>query len=73
MFKIVSFGNRCFTSSSCALIKNIFCAEGEREHSIIIRLFKKFRSNFKNFDSQTMPRRPKSVHSEAVLEAIDID
>ena len=55
--------------------KNICCAkdEGAIDHSAVTRWFKKFYLGFKNLNNQTRPGRPKSIDSEVVLQAIEIN
>ena len=54
--------------------KNICCAKGEGtvDHTTITRWFKKFCSGCKNLDDQTRSGRPKTVDSEAMLQAIEV-
>ena len=49
----------------------ILCAKGEGIVSLVIRWFKIFCSNCKNFDDQRRLGRPKSIYSKAVLQAIE--
>ena len=54
--------NICFTKG-----------EGALDHSTVTRWFKKFRSSYKNLEDQTRSSRPKTLDSEAVLQAIEVN
>ena len=51
--------------------KNIYFAKGEdaADHSTITKWFKKFHSNYWNFDDQARSGMPKTMNSVAVLQA----
>ena len=50
--------------------KNIHCLKGE-DHITVTRWLKKFCSGYKNLDNQARSSSPKSMDSEAMLEAIE--
>ena len=54
-------------------IKNICCVKGEgvAEYSTITRKFKEFYLYCKNLDNQARSDRPKTVDSNAMLQAIE--
>ena len=56
-------------------IKNIYCIKGEHivDHSTLNRWFKKFYLSFRNLDDQARLGRLKTVHSKAVLQAIEVN
>ena len=53
--------------------KNICCMKGKGadDHNTVTWLFKKFFSDHKNLDNYARSRRPKTVDSEAVLQAME--
>ena len=51
--------------------KNICCAKGEVDYSIVTNWFEKFPSGHKNFDNRARSSWPKTVDSEDVLQAIE--
>ena len=61
--------DHCMTKAS----KNVCCvkSEGPVDHCTITRLFKEFSLSCKNIDNHAMSVRPKTVCSEAMLQAIE--
>ena len=55
------------------IAKNICCAKSESavDHSTITKCLNRFRSGYKNLDGYVRSGRPKTVDSEAVLQAIE--
>ena len=61
--------------NTAEITKNNCCVKSENEvdHSTVTRWFKKFHIACRDIDNQARPGRPKSVDSEAMLQAIDIN
>ena len=60
--------------NSAEATKNTCCTKGEGavDRSRVMRRFEKFRSEVcKDLDDEIRPRKSKSVHSEALLKAIE--
>ena len=62
------------SNKSAEETKNVFCAKGESwvDHSAVIKWFKKlFCSSWKNLDNWARSGGPKSVDSEAEVQAVE--